>query len=195
MMITLMRNADRVKVGCLAQLVNVIAPIMTANGGPSWRQTIFYPFLHASRFGRGRALRLEVKSDKYDDADAGAVPYLESVATLSEDGKSATVFAVNRGTDEPLSIEADARALGMKRVKEHIVLESRGPQGNEHARSAGQSEAAYEGKRLPQGRPPDGDAAEGVVECDTAGGVSWLAAVPWKVYIHHRDTETQRRAS
>lgn len=35
MAITLLRHADRVKVACLAQLVNVIAPIMTRTGGPA----------------------------------------------------------------------------------------------------------------------------------------------------------------
>ena len=41
MLITFLRHADRVKMACLAQLVNVIAPIMTENGGRSWKQTIF----------------------------------------------------------------------------------------------------------------------------------------------------------
>jgi alpha-N-arabinofuranosidase len=39
MLITLINNADRVKVACMAQLVNVIAPIMTRNGGGVWAQT------------------------------------------------------------------------------------------------------------------------------------------------------------
>ena len=55
--ISLLNHADRVKAACLAQLVNVIAPIMTETGGPAWRQTIFYPFAHFSRLGRGRVLR------------------------------------------------------------------------------------------------------------------------------------------
>ena len=57
MLITFLRNADRVKVACLAQLVNVIAPIMTRNGGGVWAQTIFWPLMHASKYGRGMALR------------------------------------------------------------------------------------------------------------------------------------------
>ena len=57
-MIALLNNADRVKVACLAQLVNVIAPIMTEPGGPAWRQTIFFPFADAARFGRGEAIRI-----------------------------------------------------------------------------------------------------------------------------------------
>ena len=36
MLITLINNSDRVKIACLAQLVNVIAPIMTRNGGGAW---------------------------------------------------------------------------------------------------------------------------------------------------------------
>ena len=56
LLITLLRHADRVKLACLAQLVNVIAPIMTENGGAAWVQTIFWPVLHASRYGRGTAL-------------------------------------------------------------------------------------------------------------------------------------------
>ena len=65
MCISLLNHADRVKVACLAQLVNVIAPIMTETGGPAWRQTIFHPFAQMSRFGRGRVLRAEVDSPTY----------------------------------------------------------------------------------------------------------------------------------
>ena len=52
-LISLLNHADRVRSACLAQLVNVIAPIMTETGGPAWRQTIFYPFAQMSRFARG----------------------------------------------------------------------------------------------------------------------------------------------
>ena len=57
LLISLLRHADRVKIGCLAQLVNVIAPIRTEPGGPAWRQTIFHPFALTSRYGRGTVLR------------------------------------------------------------------------------------------------------------------------------------------
>jgi alpha-N-arabinofuranosidase len=55
--ISLLNHADRVKVACLAQLVNVIAPIMTETGGTAWRQTIFHPFSDFSNLGRGNVLR------------------------------------------------------------------------------------------------------------------------------------------
>ena len=58
--ISLLNHADRVKVACLAQLVNAIAPIMTETGGPAWRNTIFYPFADFSNLGRGTVLRTHV---------------------------------------------------------------------------------------------------------------------------------------
>ncbi|GAB4003495.1 hypothetical protein GCM10029992_45410 [Glycomyces albus] len=62
LLITLLRRADRVTAACLAQLVNVIGPIMTEPGGPAWRQTTFYPFAEASRYGRGQVLRVSADS-------------------------------------------------------------------------------------------------------------------------------------
>jgi alpha-N-arabinofuranosidase len=102
MLITLLKHADRVKIACLAQLVNVIAPIMTINGGACWRQSIYYPFAHASRFGRGVALNLNVRSPMYDDREYGQVPYLEAVATWNQEQENIIVFAVNRNTDAAL---------------------------------------------------------------------------------------------
>lgn len=125
MLITLMKHADRVKIGCQAQLVNVIAPIMTASGGPAWRQTIFYPYLHAARYGQGVALDVRVKSPVYDDDEFGAVPYLDAVAVRDEAGGTLTIFAVNRDLKASLPIEVDARAFPRYRVQEQIVLTHR----------------------------------------------------------------------
>jgi alpha-N-arabinofuranosidase len=97
---TLLKNADRVKIGCLAQLVNVIAPIMTENGGACWEQTIFYPFMHLSNYGRGYTLDSRVVSPKHDTKEFTDVPDVESIATMSEDKESLTIFAVNRNMDE-----------------------------------------------------------------------------------------------
>lgn len=122
MLITLIKNSDRVKMACLAQLVNVIAPIMTQVGGGSWKQTIFYPFLHASVFGRGTALQPVIKSDKYDSKNFTDVPYLESVAVYNEEKEEVTIFAVNRSKEDPLNLECNVRSFGQVRVLEHIVL-------------------------------------------------------------------------
>ena len=120
-LITFLKNADRVKVACLAQLVNVIAPIMTRNGGGVWAQTIFYPMMLASTYGRGTALRPLVSSPVYDCKDFEGVPLVDAAATLGEDG-SLTVFAINRGMDEDIELSMDLRAFGSLKAAEHIVL-------------------------------------------------------------------------
>ena len=123
MIISLLKHADRVKIACLAQLVNVIAPIMTQNGGPAWRQTIFWPFFHASVYGRGTALNLAIQSPRYHNAEFGEVSLLEAVATLNDGDESLTVFAVNRGQEGPLSLEGDVRSFAGYEVVEHLILE------------------------------------------------------------------------
>jgi alpha-N-arabinofuranosidase len=124
MLISLLKHANRVKVACLAQLVNVIAPIMTENGGASWRQTIFYPFMHASIYGRGTALVPLIQSPKYDTKEITDVPYLESIAVHNEEKGEVTVFAVNRHLEEALPLEVDLRSFEGFTLLEHIVLES-----------------------------------------------------------------------
>lgn len=120
-LITFLRNADRVKVACLAQLVNVIAPIMTRTGGGVWAQTIYWPLMQASAYGRGTALRPIVQSPVYDCEDIEAVPYLDATATLGEDG-SVTIFAVNRDMAEDFCLTVDLRAFKGLQVAEHSVL-------------------------------------------------------------------------
>jgi alpha-N-arabinofuranosidase len=121
-LITLLRHADRVKIACLAQLVNAIAPIMTENGGPAWRQTIFYPFMHASRFGRGRVLDTLVRSPTYGNKRHGEVPFLESVATWNEERGEITIFCVNRCITDQLEIRGTIAGFGQSTVIEHLVL-------------------------------------------------------------------------
>jgi alpha-N-arabinofuranosidase len=122
LLITLLRHADRVKIACLAQLVNVIAPIMTADGGPAWRQTIFYPFLHASVYGRGTVLQTQVTAPKYDSKDFTDVPVLDAVAVLDETGDGLTLFAVNKDLAEDLQLTCSLAGIGDFRISQHLVL-------------------------------------------------------------------------
>ena len=86
---TFIRRSDVVKIACIAQLVNVIAPIMTEPGGAAWRQTIYYPYYFASVYGRGVALQLTVRSPGYDADVADNVPYLDIAGVHDEAGEDA----------------------------------------------------------------------------------------------------------
>jgi alpha-N-arabinofuranosidase len=135
MLITLLKNADRVRIACLAQLVNVIAPIMTEPGGASWRQTIFYPFMHTSAYGRGTVLLGPVSSEKYDSKEYSDIPWLETVAVFNEEKNELTIFAVNRHLSESMDLEANIYDLENLGLIEHITLynpnlkEVNGPKG------------------------------------------------------------------
>ncbi|QMU08051.1 arabinosylfuranosidase ArfA [Levilactobacillus suantsaii] len=96
MLITLLKHADRVKIACLAQLVNVIAPIMTTKQG-IWLQSIFFPFMQVSKYGRGIALTPQQTADTYDSKDFKDVPYLDSMAVYNPDQNEVVIFAENKG--------------------------------------------------------------------------------------------------
>jgi len=121
LLITLLKHADRVKIACLAQLVNVIAPIMTVKGGGAYRQTIYYPYMLTSVNGRGSALDTKCDVDTYDVEKRSKIPYVETVATLSEDKGRITLFAVNRSLEEDCVLEFDGFE-GYKAVS-HTALE------------------------------------------------------------------------
>ena len=122
MMITLLKHADRVKIACLAQLVNVIAPIMTEPDGPAWRQTIYYPFLHASRYGRGVVLQPLVDGPGHETLEHGVVDDVVSVAVYNEEAEEVTIFAVNRNLNEDLELCADVRSFEDYRLEEQLVM-------------------------------------------------------------------------
>ena len=110
LLITLLNNCDRVKIACLAQLVNVIAPIMTENtenGGRAWAQTIFWPFCLTSNNGRGTALSVTTACGTYDAASRKNVPFVDAAAVLSEDGETVNLFVVNRSLDEACSLDVE----------------------------------------------------------------------------------------
>lgn len=124
MLITLIKHSDRVKMACLAQLVNVIAPIMTDAAGNAWKQTIYYPYLHASKYGRGIALQPVMTSSKHDTKDYTDVTDVDSVAVYNPEKDEVTIFAVNRNLNDAVSFDCDVRSFEGYKLIEHIVMEN-----------------------------------------------------------------------
>lgn len=124
LLMTLQNNCDRVKIACLAQLVNVIAPIMTETGGGIWAQTIFYPFCYASNFGRGTVLKQLVSCGGYSTEKYGNVPFVESSVIFNEDKSELVIFAVNRSLDEDMELQLDMHGFSDISVIEHVILQS-----------------------------------------------------------------------
>jgi alpha-N-arabinofuranosidase len=122
LLISLLRHADRVTSASLAQLVNVIAPIMTEPGGPAWRQTTFFPFALTSRLARGVTLKLKLESPTYHTALYGEVGVVDAVATHDANTGHAAVFMVNRSLTEPVEMTVDVSSLGPVEVVDAQTL-------------------------------------------------------------------------
>ncbi len=114
-LITLLNNSDRVKCACLAQLVNIIGPIMTEQGGPAWRQTIFHPFALTAKYAKGRVLRTLATSGSFAGKTAEEMPYLISAVTEDESTGEVVIFALNRNLAEPMDLKVELRGFGGER--------------------------------------------------------------------------------
>ena len=119
---TFIRRSDVVRIACIAQLVNVIAPIMTEPNGPAWKQTTYYPYYFASIFGRGTALQLGVTCPGYDADVADNVPYLDISAVHDKTTNTIAFFAVNRHATDALELSIDLKGFGKARVIDHQVI-------------------------------------------------------------------------
>ncbi len=111
---TLLRQSDRVRLGCIAQIVNVIAPLMT-NAEKTIRQTIYYPYAWGLQYAHGRVLDLQVECETYpirgeglrpDLARNAQVPFLDVVATHDPANGQVALFMLNRdpGAERDLTI-------------------------------------------------------------------------------------------
>src|SRR5580700_4703920 len=126
---SLIRHSDRVKVACLAQLVNVIAPIMTNESG-ILRHSIYYPYSWALKYAHGRALSIAPEGPTYEVATLGRpiesiglpapgfgdVQYLDVVAVLDEEKKTANIFVLNRDLEKAQDLEITWHDLTPKSV-------------------------------------------------------------------------------
>ena len=126
LLISLLKHADRVKIGCLAQLVNVIGPIRSEPDGPAWRQSIYHPFALTSQFGRGTVLRVEPTGPQHDTHWLGEVPLVDATAVLDEESGAVTLFAVNRDQHEAVALEVGGMLEGLV-TAEHTVLSDDDP--------------------------------------------------------------------
>ncbi len=119
---SLLRNSGRVRVGCLAQLVNVIAPIMT-NANGFYRQTIYYPYNWALQYARGAALDVLVEpGPSYEVPGYGQVPYLDVAATLNPDDGTVSLFVLNRDLSKSHQLELNWEAKAGSRLLTSYVL-------------------------------------------------------------------------
>jgi alpha-N-arabinofuranosidase len=120
---TLLRHADRIKMACLAQLVNVIAPIMTSSEGV-YKQPIYYPYYYASKYGRGTSLSCVIDSPKYDSNDFSDVNSLDAAAVFNDERETITIFVINRDAESDIETEFTLGGFAGCKIIEHVQMTS-----------------------------------------------------------------------
>ncbi len=119
---TFIRKSNVVKIACIAQLVNVIAPIMTDPMGAAWRQTIYYPYYFASVYGRGTALNLAQSGPVYKAELADEVRFVDVAGVHDETEGTLTFFVVNRHEHEAMDLDLALEGFGAGTVIDHQVM-------------------------------------------------------------------------
>jgi alpha-L-arabinofuranosidase len=122
LLMSLLRHSDRVTAACLAQLVNVIAPIRTEPDTGAWRQTIFYPFALTARHARGDVLRVDPAGPALPSGPHEHVPAVDVTATRDPETGQLTIFAVNRHEHESANLDIRLGCSETLQVVEHVVI-------------------------------------------------------------------------
>lgn len=127
LMMTLLRHADRVHAASLAQLVNVIAPIVAEPGGEAWRQTTFYPFALTASHARGQVLQSMVSSPTYETAKYGDAAMVDATATYDEESGEIVVFIVNRSMSEESNTQVNLHGFDTMGAVSAVTLSNPDP--------------------------------------------------------------------
>ena len=91
---------------CLAQLVNVIAAVLTRPDG-TLKQSIYYPFALYSKYANGVSLTPAVHSPTYDAGDRGEVDFIDASASFDEESGEMSIFLINRSVDQDATVTID----------------------------------------------------------------------------------------
>jgi len=120
---TLLKNSDRIRIACLAQLVNTIAPILTEKGGTAIKQTIYYPFQQVSTYGRGELIRPILRCPLFETKKYGEVPVLQSAAVYDAEKGNVNLFVLNCDQNEDINLSVNLRSFGDAEIIGHVVLD------------------------------------------------------------------------
>lgn len=146
--------------------MNVIAPILSEENGPAWKQTIFHPFARMAELAKGQILRLSVDSDTYENARFGGTDLVDVSATWNEESGRVALFFANRGLEEAADVEVALRGFDARRVIRAEVLEI--PEGGDRFTANAQTSQDQVGLK-----PLEGAKASGSELRLTLPALSW----------------------
>ena len=121
-----LRRCDVLKIACLAQIVNIIAPILTTTTG-LLKQTTFYPFMFFSQYAAGNSLDVLAQSPLHSTKQYGDMPYLDASASHDPTTGNGAVFLVNRSQTESMTTDVTWQDSAPAAVKAVYQLASADP--------------------------------------------------------------------
>jgi len=125
LLISILRRSDRVKMACLAQLVNVIAPIRTEPDKAAWRQTTFFPFAYTAKYGRGTTLSTRIEANKIETKKFGAVDSVDAITTYDASSNQLAIFLINRSLNEIQATSIQLAGFRVKEILDQITLDEK----------------------------------------------------------------------
>ena len=122
MQMTMLRNADMVKIACQSLLTNVSACIMTDANGEMWLQTIYYPFYYFANYARGVVMQSKCRCESYDCEGFNEVPYLDQLVVWNKGQKEVVIFLINRSEADSQEAETELQGMTPVAVAEAVCL-------------------------------------------------------------------------
>ena len=98
-----LRKCDVLEAACMAQMVNVIGPLLTTKTG-MLKQSIYYPFQMVASRAKGDALDVWVDSPLYSSKKEADVPMLDVSASWDAASQTGGVYIVNRNLKKPITV-------------------------------------------------------------------------------------------
>jgi alpha-N-arabinofuranosidase len=123
------RCAKTVTLATMAQLVNILAPMLTSKTGLVLQPTYFPLKLYSQECGRNY-LRTRVSSLTFSTRSYADIPYLDLSATTDDSGKTVALSVVNRH-DTDIGV-VRIRVQGLKVAREVECFEIYGPPNAEN---------------------------------------------------------------
>lgn len=122
MIIRLLQHADRIKIACISELVNVIAPIVTVPGGVAFANSIYFPFAMTAALARDTiSLQTIMDSPKHSTRYFDDVSMVECAAQLAQDD-TLYLFLANRNLSEEAFVDIELRGFKKYSFVTHEVL-------------------------------------------------------------------------
>jgi alpha-L-arabinofuranosidase len=125
LLISILRRSDRVKMACLAQLVNVIAPIRTEPDKAAWRQTTFYPFAYTAKYGKGKTLTTRIEAGKIETNKFGSVDGVDAITTYDASTGELAIFLINRSLTDAQETSINLAGFKVKEVLDQVTLDEK----------------------------------------------------------------------